>query len=413
MDWVIRYSASTRGDLPDEQLDALDAELEDAAGRIPGRLVREPGKLDGVLFAGSLSPAGQSTHTDVQELIGFLRKVEADFGDLSVRVEDNLALVRRDPVSGELGLDLDGGELLRAVPAPSDYSERGVIELEDLGGSAIVGELQTMIDALSASELDDEDSVYAGSDPTIVPFADFAPLVELASPQELRVIEPQSGELWQVTGLTARRRIDHRSGVAAVHVTGELELGPGLRAHLIAVDIVLRDAAGAVVATEDCFAGYDVRNRCELEAEAMLSSDRATEVASVEVGVDAYLRRDAKLATGRPDGSTLVEPHPEWPVQVSIRRTTWPDIGWTACGELSNQSRRFLATISLSLAVYDGDQTVVGDDETDVTMVAPGDQRAFELVALMDEDEEPKTAVLRGRFVTRSREIACKATLAE
>ncbi len=311
-------------------------------------------------------------------------------------------------MSGELGLDLEGGAVLRAVPDPP--SPFGGIET--LGEDALVGELQSMIDALSRVDTGDDDDVHFGADPTIVPFSDLSPLVELGPSDKVAIDLVAGGEgPWRVRGLSVQRRTDSRSGVAGFYVAGELELDEGLRAHLVAVDMVMRAADGSVLGTEDCFAGYDVRRRCELEAEALMSGARAREVATIEIGVDAYIRHDVKLATGRPTGGTLVEPQQRYPLAATIRETGWPDSGWTACGELRNDSGFFLATVGLSLAVYDGDGEFLCDDEAEVTMLSPGDTRAFELIALMDDDDGPELAVLRGRFVTRSRQVTCTATL--
>ncbi|MFT7625381.1 MAG: hypothetical protein ACI9WU_004572 [Myxococcota bacterium] len=416
MEWEIRYSGVAGGGLNADLRAALDAELSEAVPNVPGRLIREPGIPADLIFAGSLTPHGHTTHRDVQELLDFLTGLETSY-DLNIRVEDTLQLVRRDPESGALALDMGGRSMLRPVPNLPTVSAFGLDEsliaedtVEPLEEEALVGELQSMIDALTRPEADD-DEVYMGPDPSIVPFSDLSPLVQLGPSVPIPVQVRKLDSPWEVINLRVVKRTDSRSGVTGFYVTGDLSLEPDVRAHLVAIDLVLRDDDGNVLGTEECFAGYDVRHRCEIEAEALMASRRAQGVARIDVGVDAYLRSDVKLATGRPTGGTLAEPQKDYPLTVNIRDTEWPDHGWNACGEVTNNGGRFLATMGLSLAVYDAEGELCCDDETELTMIAPGDSRAFELIALMDEDDNAEIAVVRGRFVTRSREVACHVRL--
>jgi len=233
-----------------------------------------------------------------------------------------------------------------------------------------------------------------------------------ASPEEaVPVTVEQRDGPWSIEEVEVIRRHDKRSGVEGFYVSGELKLDAEMRAHLVAVDVVLRDSEDRVISTEECFAGYDVRRSTELEAEAMVCVTRASDVAFIEVSADAYIRETAVLATGRPNGGTLLEPRTDMPLQITIGETRWPDEGWTAAGELTNNSGNFLATVALTMAVSDQAGEVVSDDECDVTMLAPGDSRAFDLIALLHGGDKPETAVVRGRFVTRRRQIVCRITL--
>ncbi len=407
MDWVIRYSAVSSGDLPQERLVDLDADLTSVSGILPGRIVREAGKQDGILFAGSLAPVGRNTHEDVQALLDFLDNIERKYNGLSVRVEDNLKLVRRDPVSGQLGIDLDGGALMRVVPGSHDLGFPDELAVDD---SVIVQELQYMIDALTGPPGED-DPVYSGGDPTIAPFADTLTVFHAAPEERVEADVQAMPGPWRIESVEVVRRHDTRSGVEGFYVSGELHLDGDQRAHLVAVDLVLRDAAGRVISTEECFAGYDVRRATELEAEAMVCVTRADEVASIDVAADAYIREIAVLATGRPDGGTLLQPRPDVGLQVGVGHTRWPDVGWTAAGELTNDSGQFLATVALTLSVADADGAVISDDECDVTMIAPSDSRPFDLIALLHAGDKPETATLRGRFVTRRRQVVCRIVL--
>lgn len=417
---MIRYGAAAQAELTAERLEMLEQYLTDVSRTVPGRFVRKPGSDGGKLFVGSLQPRGDAADVEVRSLLVFLNAVEAEFAELRLRVEDTLHLVRREPGTGTLVLDTTGGDLLRVVPPPMD-------ELLD---DAVLAEFETLlaedpalaeeVDALYAAAFEDATGpasiVYDGPDPAAVPLSPLGS-VRAFGPAERLTVQSESpvdaDADWSIAQVTIDRRLGRGgAGVVGLTLSGELLLQGPEHGHVVTVDVVLRDAAGRVLRSEEGFFGRDVRKRMELELDLTSGRELADRAVVLEVWVDAYVSTTRSLARGAPgEADVELDPGAGLRIDVDFRRIVWPEPGWQAAGELHNEGSHFLATAILVLEAYDETDELVADDEVEVPMVAPGESRAYELLALADPPDAEANLVLRGRLVSRSRTLVCRVRL--
>lgn len=383
MDWTLDYTARALPALPD----AARGIVRRAAGALPGAVV---GTGD-VLFKGSVTVGLEDGVAGVTQLLDALTGFEQRNQAIRITVSDSLSLVQRD----------EGGRLVIDLSAADD-DDADEWELDDEGEDDDDEEDGTFLDdflAMTAIEA--------------VPFVEYVPPVPMDPPRAILANLTTLTDHFTLDRVALSRR-DSSDGLGAVFIVeGEVLLTSDDIAHLVDADVALLDADGEVLAAETVVLAYDVRRRGELFLECALESAPADAVASVEVGLDAYIRYPIPpLAWSLDDRAPQEASDGRVTLRARGTLSEFPYEAVEATGRLTNESGSYIAAAELTLTAYDRDDDDVTDDEDDLPMIAPNQTRPFRLTAALDDDDAPERLVLGGTYVTRQRYELLKLTLA-
>ena len=372
MDWTLEYTARTDTGI----VANARTVVRHAQDMLPGVV---PGVAD-TLFSGRLAMDLDDGLSAVIDLIEAVNSLEQEYSGLHVDVVDSLSMIRRGQ-DGALVLDPDGD-------ATVERSPWGVHLVDDGAADDIFSELLSVADTDAA------------------PFDELLSYVPLHPPQSVPAGVLAHPGRFLAEEVQVTRQDSKDSAGALFMVTADVRLTEGELGHLFDADVLLIDSAGELLATDRSAVTLDVRRRGELYVGCHLDMPLADRVSRIDVFVDSYVRY--RLPTVRWEaGAADVSTAEDGRVRLTARfaHSAFPCPGLDVVGTVQNVSEDNVSTTDLNFEVYDGADEEIGDEPTDIGMMAAGDSRPFRLSAILEDDDVVARACLRGNYVVRRRHL--------